>query len=117
MSYSLGIDFGTTFTAAAIHRDGEQVVELVPLGENGNATASVLFMAPDGSLVVGDAAVRRAVTDPDRVVREVKRRIGDQTPVLVSGEPIGAHTLAARFIRWVVDLVTEREGGRRRGSA
>src|SRR5262245_8661134 len=89
MSYWLGIDFGTTFTAAAVHRDGEQSVELVPLGENGTATASVMFVAPDGSLVVGDAAVRRAVTDPDRVVREVKRRIGDQTPVLVSGEPIG----------------------------
>ena len=110
MSYWLGIDFGTTFTAAAVHRDGEQAVELVPLGENGNATASVVFVAADGSLVVGDAAVRRAVTDPDRVVREVKRRIGDQTPVLVSGEPIGAHTLAARVIRWVVDRVTEREG-------
>jgi molecular chaperone DnaK len=110
MSYWLGIDFGTTFTAAAVHRDGEQAVELVPLGENGTPTASVVFVAPDGSLVVGDAAVRRAVTDPDRVVREVKRRIGDQTPVLVSGAPIGAHTLAARFVRWVVDRVAEREG-------
>jgi molecular chaperone DnaK len=110
MNYWLGIDFGTTFTAAAVIRDGEQSVELVPLGENGTSTASVVFVAPDGSLVLGDAAVRRAVTDPDRVVREVKRRIGDQTPVLVSGEPIGAHTLAARFVRWVVDRVTEREG-------
>ncbi|HEV7651644.1 MAG TPA: Hsp70 family protein [Actinophytocola sp.] len=110
MSYWLGIDFGTTFTAAAVIRDGEQSVELVPLGENGTSTASVVFVAPDGSLVLGDAAVRRAVTDPDRVIREVKRRIGDQTPVLVSGEPIGAHTLAARFVRWVVDRVTEREG-------
>src|SRR3954468_18179006 len=110
MSYWLGIDFGTTFTAAAVIRDAEQSVELVPLGENGTSTASVVFVAPDGSLVLGDAAVRRAVTDPDRVVREVKRRIGDQTPVLVSGEPIGAHTLAARFVRWVVDRVTEREG-------
>jgi actin-like ATPase involved in cell morphogenesis len=110
MSYWVGIDFGTTFTAAAVHRDGEQTVELVPLGDNGTSAASVVFVAPDGSLVVGDAAVRRAVTDPDRVVREVKRRIGDQTPVLVAGQPIGAHTLAARFIRWVVDRVSEREG-------
>ena len=63
---------------------------------------------------MGDAAVRRAVTDPDRVVREVKRRIGDQTPVLVAGEPIGAHTLAAWFVRWVVDRV-ERARGRPAG--
>jgi actin-like ATPase involved in cell morphogenesis len=113
MGYCVGIDFGTTFTAAAVRRDGDnaQTGELVPLGDDGACVASVVFVAPDGSLVVGDAAERRAVTDPDRVVREVKGRIGDQTPVLVGGEPIGAHTLAARFIRWVVDRVVEREGG------
>ncbi len=112
MGYWLGIDFGTTFTAAALHRDGasDHTAEIVALGDNGACVASVVFVAADGSLVVGDAAVRRAVTDPDRVVREVKRRIGDQTPVLVAGAPIGAHTLAARFVRWVVDRVTEREG-------
>jgi actin-like ATPase involved in cell morphogenesis len=110
MSYRVGIDFGTTFTAAAVHRDGEQTAELVTLGESGVSAASVVYIAPDGSYVMGDAAVRRAVTDPDRVVREVKRRIGDQTPLLVHGEPIGAHTLAARFIGWVADRVAEREG-------
>ncbi|HWM02839.1 MAG TPA: Hsp70 family protein, partial [Actinophytocola sp.] len=90
MGYWVGIDFGTTFTAAAIRRDGDdaQNVELVPLGDDGAYVASVVFVASDGSLVVGDAAVRRAATDSDRVVREVKRRIGDQTPVLVGGEPI-----------------------------
>jgi molecular chaperone DnaK len=110
MSYRVGIDFGTTFTAAAVHRDGEQAVELVPLGDNRASVPSVVFVAPDGGLVMGDAAARRSVTDPDRVVREVKRRIGDETPLLVAGAPIEAHTLAACFVRWVVDRVSEREG-------
>jgi molecular chaperone DnaK len=110
MSYRVGIDFGTTFTAAAVHRDGEQAAEVVPLGDGRPAVPSVVFVAEDGSFVMGDAAVRRAVTDPDRVVREVKRRIGDRTPVLVAGEPIEAHVIAACFVRWVVDRVTEREG-------
>lgn len=110
MSYRVGIDFGTTFTAAAVHRDGEQAADVVPLGDGRPAVPSVVFVAADGSFVMGDAAVRRAVTDPDRVVREVKRRIGDRTPVLVAGEPIEAHTIAACFVRWVVDRVTEREG-------
>ncbi|MBB4905480.1 Hsp70 family protein [Actinophytocola algeriensis] len=111
MSYRVGIDFGTTFTATAVHRDGEQAAEVVPLGDGRPAVPSVVFVAEDGSFVMGDAAVRRAVTDPDRVVREVKRRIGDRTPVLVAGEPIEAHVIAACFVRWVVDRVTEREGG------
>ena len=111
MSYRVGIDFGTTFTAAAVHRDGEQTADVVPLGDGKPAVPSVVFVAGDGSFVMGDAAVRRAVTDPDRVVREVKRRIGDRTPVLVAGEPLEAHVIAACFVRWVVDRVTERAGG------
>jgi molecular chaperone DnaK len=110
MGYRVGIDFGTSFTAAAVHRDGEQAVELVPLGDNKATVASVVFVAPDGGLVIGDAAARRAVTDPDRVVREVKRRVGDDTPLLVAGVPMAAHTVAACFIRWVVDRVAAREG-------
>jgi actin-like ATPase involved in cell morphogenesis len=61
--------------------------------------------------VVGDAAERRALTDPDRVVREFKRRLGDDIPLVVGGEPYGAHEVTALMVRWVVDRVTEREGG------
>jgi molecular chaperone DnaK len=74
------------------------------------SVSSVLFLAADGSVVVGEAAERRALTDPDRVVREFKRRIGDDTPLLVGGQPYAAHDLAAMMVRWVVDRVTEREG-------
>ncbi|HEX6352198.1 Hsp70 family protein [Actinophytocola sp.] len=110
MSYRVGIDFGATFTAAAVHRDGEQAAELVPLGDNRAAVASVAYVAPDGSLLLGDAAARQALTDPDGAVREVKRRIGDETPLILAGEPIEAHTIAACFIRWVVDRVAQHEG-------
>ncbi|WP_214371481.1 Hsp70 family protein, partial [Pseudonocardia sp. H11422] len=72
---------------------------------------SVLFIAGDGSVVVGDAAERRALTDPDRVVREFKRRVGDPTPVVVAGRAWAAEELSARLVRWVVDRVAEREGG------
>uniref|UniRef100_UPI001BDC71F4 Hsp70 family protein n=1 Tax=Pseudonocardia sp. H11422 TaxID=2835866 RepID=UPI001BDC71F4 len=82
MSYLLGIDVGTTRTAAAICRlvhgqPGE--TEMVTLGDRSTYVPSVLFIAGDGSVVVGDAAERRALTDPDRVVREFKRRVGDPT--------------------------------------
>jgi molecular chaperone DnaK (HSP70) len=39
----------------------------------------VVYLGSDGQAVVGEAAERRAVTDPDRVVREFKRRI-DEPP-------------------------------------
>jgi molecular chaperone DnaK len=114
MAYQLGIDLGTTYTAAAVRRSSDRrwvEPEVVTLGTRGATIPSVLFIAPDGSVVVGDAAERRALTDPGRVVREFKRRIGDSTPVVVAGRAWAPEELSARLVRWVVDRVAEREGG------
>jgi actin-like ATPase involved in cell morphogenesis len=111
MSYQVGVDLGTTYTAAAVFRDGADRAEPVPLGVRSAAMASAVFAA-DGSFLVGEAAERRALADPARVVREFKRRIGDGVPVLVGREPVPAEVLAARFIRQVVDGVVKREGAR-----
>ena len=112
MTYWLGIDLGTTYTAAALCRPtvDELATHVVPLGSRSPAVPSVLFLAGDGSLVVGEGAERRALTDPDRVVREFKRRIGDEIPLLVGGVPWQAHELAAVLVHWVWQRVTEREG-------
>ncbi|MDQ3989803.1 MAG: Hsp70 family protein, partial [Actinomycetota bacterium] len=117
MSYQVGIDLGTTFSAAAVCRSGDGRVEVVPLGGRAASVASVVFVGSDGSLVVGEAAERRALTDPDRVVREFKRRIGDETPLVVGGEPVAAEVVAARFVEWVLARVAEREGGAPSGVA
>jgi molecular chaperone DnaK len=112
MVYQLGIDFGTTFTAAAVCRpsSGSGGAEVVPLSLRGSAAASVLFLAEDGTVLVGEAAERRAVSDPERVVREFKRRIGDDIPFMVAGEAHQAHELAAQVVRWVYEQVAAREG-------
>nr|MBA2310877.1 Hsp70 family protein [Pseudonocardiales bacterium] len=113
MSYLLGIDVGTTRTAAAISRAGGRAgdIEIVNLGDRSSAVPSVLFLGPDGAVVVGEAAERRAVSDPDHVVREFKRRIGDPTPVLIGGRPWAPEELSALLVRWVADRVAQREGG------
>ena len=112
MTYWLGIDLGMTYTAAALCRPamGELKTHIVPLGSRSPAVPSVLFLARDGSLAVGEAAERYALTDPDRVVREFKRRIGDEIPLLVGGVPWQAHELAAVLVRRVWQQVNEREG-------
>jgi molecular chaperone DnaK len=111
-SYWLGIDFGATSTAAAIGRpaaDGVQV-ELVPLSGRSYAMPSVLFLPGDGFLVVGEDAQSRSLTDPYRAVREFKSRMGDEIPLLVGGSPYYAHDLAAEFVSWICQYVTQREG-------
>jgi actin-like ATPase involved in cell morphogenesis len=111
--YVLGVDLGTTFTAAAV-AVGDEPPVAVPLGSRAATMPTVAYLGPDGEFLVGEAAERRALTDPDRVVRRFKRRIGDETPLLI-GDGAGAtrqhaHSLAARVISWVVSQVTLRQG-------
>jgi actin-like ATPase involved in cell morphogenesis len=108
MGYQLGIDFGTTYTAAAICRDG--LPRIAPLGMRAAVIPSVLLLGKDGTVLTGDAANRRAVAEADRVAREFKRRIGDPTPLVVGGVGYSAEALVAKLFRWVVDKVSEAEG-------
>ena len=107
MGYHLGVDVGTTYTAAAIGRDGR--VEAATLGTRSVAVPSVVCMSGD-RLLVGEPAARRAVTDPRSVAREFKRRVGDPTPLLLGGAPVAAELLMARVVDWVVEQVSSTEG-------
>ena len=109
MSYQLGVDLGTTFTAAAVYRDGQ--VTTASLGSRSDAIPSVLLIREDETMLVGEAAERRAFSEPERVAREFKRRLGDTTPILIGGSPFSAEALTARLLRWVIDEVSAREGG------
>jgi len=108
--YVIGVDLGTTFTAAATWR--ERHAEIVSLGGRAAAIPSVLLLREDGTYLTGDAASRRAVLEPQRVAREFKRRLGDTIPILLGGTPVNAETLMARLLRTVVDEVSAREGGK-----
>jgi actin-like ATPase involved in cell morphogenesis len=107
--YQLGIDLGTTYTAAAVTRGGR--AEIVPLGNRAATIPSVVFLREDGTILAGEAASRRGVTEPYRVAQEFKRRVGDTTPLLLGGTPYSAESLMAKLLRWVVERVAEREGG------
>jgi actin-like ATPase involved in cell morphogenesis len=108
VGYALGVDLGTTFTAAALAR--RETPEAVALGGRSNVIPSVLWLGEDGQILVGEAAERHVMTDPGRVTREFKRRVGDPTPLLIGGAPYSAEALMARLLRWVVDNVTRLEG-------
>ena len=113
MAYHLGIDLGTTYTAAAVHEGSDQRgPEVVTLGERGPTAPSVLCLQPDGGFVAGDAAERHAVTEPQRIARQFKRRLGDPTPLLVGDAAMPAEVLTGRLLRWVVETVVRAQGRR-----
>src|SRR5436190_13960118 len=108
MAYVLAVDVGTTFTAAAVSRDGRP--EIVSLGTHQMEIPSVVFLQEDGEFVVGEAAQRQGLHQPTRVAREFKRRMGDSTPLMLGMTPVSAHALTSKVIRSVVSLVADRQG-------
>jgi cell division ATPase FtsA len=109
VAYYIGVDLGTTYTAAAVARDDR--VEVATLGNHSTAVASVVWVGEQGDFLVGDAAQRRALTDPARVAREFKRRLGDTTPLLLGGTPYSVEALSSKLLSWVVAEVAKIEGG------
>ncbi|CAN7227408.1 Hsp70 family protein [Pseudarthrobacter oxydans] len=112
MSYVLAIDVGTSFTAAAIARfdQGASSPECLPLGLRGTSVPSVLFYPDNGPVLVGEAAERRGLDSPGRVVREFKRRIGDAVPISAGTLSLAAEDVFATMARWVADRAEERQG-------
>jgi YVTN family beta-propeller protein len=108
VTYSLGVDLGTTFVGAAVAQPNQ--VEMFTLGDRSVVAAAVVYQRDDGELVAGEFASRRALSSPDRVSREFKRRLGDPTPVILGGSPHSVTELLATLLRDVLRKVTETEG-------
>ena len=109
MAYSLGIDLGTTYSAAATARDGR--IEIFRLGELAATIPSVVVLRADGEVLVGDAAERQSLSEPTRTAHAFRRRLGDPTPIILGGAPYGAESLLAHLLKAIVARVSEQSGG------
>ena len=107
-SYSLGVDLGTTFSAASIARGA--TAQPLQLGTDAAQIPSVVVVREDGEVVVGDAAERRAAGEPTRVAREFKRRLGDPVPMVIGGVTYPIETMMGHLLRHIVQRATEQEG-------
>ncbi len=78
MSKIIGIDLGTSNSAAAALEGGKAVI--IPSAEGnslgGKAFPSYVAFTKDGQLLVGEPARRQAVTNPEGTVFEAKRKMG-----------------------------------------
>ena len=74
MAKVLGIDLGTTNSCMAAMEGGEPVV--IPNAEGARTTPSIVAFTKDGERLVGQAAKRQAVTNPEHTIFSVKRFMG-----------------------------------------
>lgn len=78
----LGIDLGTTNSVVSyLQEDGK--VKVIPNPEGTNTTPSVVGFKANGEVIVGNAAKRQALTNPDTVA-SIKRKMGSSEKVHIN---------------------------------
>jgi molecular chaperone DnaK len=91
MGKIIGIDLGTTNSCVAVLDGGE--AKVIQNAEGANTTPSIVGFLANGDKLVGQAAKRQAVTNPEKTIFEAKRLIGRK----FSSKEIGEFSKIAPF--------------------
>jgi len=82
----IGIDLGTTNSCVAIMQSGEPVV--IANAEGARTTPSVVGFAKNGERLVGQAAKRQAITNPENTIFSIKRFMGRRHEEVLAEEKL-----------------------------
>ena len=97
----LGIDLGTTNSAAAIFEGGRATV--IPSAEGptmaGKMFPSVVAFTKDGQLLIGEPAKRQATANPEGTIFEIKRKMGTDYKVNVFGKQYSPQQISAFILQ------------------
>jgi len=97
----LGIDLGTTNSAAAIFEGGRATV--IPSTEGptmaGKMFPSVVAFTQDGQLLIGESAKRQATANPEGTIIEIKRKMGTDYRVKVQGKEYTPQQISAFILQ------------------
>jgi molecular chaperone DnaK len=96
METILGIDLGTTNSEVSILRDGQPVV----LEEDGDPILpSFVGLSEDGRLLVGKAARNQYALFPDRTIKSIKRKMGQDVKVKLGDQEYRPQEISAMILR------------------
>lgn len=96
MSKVIGIDLGTTNSCVSVVENGAPVI--IPTSAGGRTTPSIVAFTKNGERLVGEAARRQAVTNPDRTISSVKRHMGTDWSVRIDGTVYKPQTISAMIL-------------------
>lgn len=101
MSKIIGIDLGTSNSAAAAMEGGKPII--IPAAEGnsigGKAFPSYVAFTKDGQLLVGEPARRQAVTNPEGTVFEAKRKMGTSFRYNIFGKEYSPEQISAYILQ------------------
>ena len=99
MSKIIGIDLGTTNSCVAVLEGGE--AHVIPNPEGSRTTPSVVAFKK-GERIVGDAAKRQAITNPN-TVSSIKRLMGTSKKVELDGKKYTPEEISAMILGYLKD--------------
>ncbi|MBQ2593858.1 MAG: molecular chaperone DnaK [Candidatus Riflebacteria bacterium] len=101
MSKIIGIDLGTSNSAAAVIEGGKPVI--IPSAEGnsigGKAFPSVVAFTKDGQRLIGEPARRQATTNPDRTIIAAKRKMGSKYKYNIDGKEYTPQEISAAILQ------------------
>src|SRR5262249_55535907 len=93
----IGIDLGTTNSEVAVIRDGGPVVLTDDDGDP--ILPSVVGLDPQGNLLIGKVARNQFVLAPERTVRSIKRKMGQEVTVTLGDQKYTPQEISAIILR------------------
>ena len=93
----LGIDLGTTFSCMSIMEAGKPIV--IPNAEGGRTTASIVAFTKEGERLVGSLAKRQAVTNPQRTIQSIKRKMGSTEKIKIDDKNYSPQEISAMILQ------------------
>ena len=97
MSKIIGIDLGTTNSCVAVMEGGEPIV--IPNSEGARTTPSVVAFTKEGERLVGQIAKRQAITNSDRTIASIKRKMGTNFKVHIDGKDYSPQDISAMILQ------------------
>ncbi len=96
MGKIIGIDLGTTNSCVAVMEAGNPNV--ITNSEGARTTPSVVAFQKDGERIVGQVAKRQAVTNADRTIMSIKRKMGTTEKVTIDGKAYSPQEISAMIL-------------------
>ena len=97
MGKIIGIDLGTTNSCVSVYEGGEPIVITNP--EGSRTTPSVVAFTKTGERIVGQAAKRQAITNPDRTIMSIKRHMGSDYKVSIDDKNYTPQEISAMVLQ------------------
>ncbi len=107
MDTIVGIDLGTTNSEVALVRDGQPIVFAE---ENDPILPSFVGLSEDGRLLVGKAARNQWVLAPERTIKSIKRKMGEDVKVRLGEQEYRPQEISAMILKALRDRASAQLG-------